>query len=238
MAAFGHLAQSAVAQPASRTEAPARGLVRAIRTAALSSDLITPVAALPLREGDRFSRGDLLIEFDCRRQRHELDALGALVQEAKVNVDSNGHLLARGAANRNDVATANARHEKALADWSALSVRLTMCKVVAPFDGVITELAINAHETPSPGKPFMAIVSDRQLELEIIIPSRLLSLAGRGDVMQFAIDESGARHEVVIRRTGGAIDPVSQTVKIYAEFKGDAKDILPGMSGTALPIGR
>ncbi len=220
-------------QTPGRGDGPARGVVRAVHQAALSSDLAMPVTALKLREGDRFRRSDVLIEFDCRRQQYELAALEALVQEAKVTVDSNEHLASRGAANRNDVATARARFDKAKADWSALSVRLSMCTVHAPFDGVVTELGINAHETPSPSRPYMSIVSDRLLEVEIILPSRLAVNARAGDALVFSVDENGSRHDVTVRRTGGAVDPVSQTVKIFAVFTGDTAHVLPGMSGTA-----
>ncbi len=217
----------------------ARGVVRAIHQAALTTELMAPVHRLTLREGDRFVSGQTLLEFDCRRQRHELASLAAQVQEAKISVVSNQHLLKGGASNFNDVEVARARHDKAQAEFSSMQVRLQACTVVAPFDGVVTEISVNAHELPQAGRPFMTIASDRLLEIEIIIPSRQLSLARIGDAIVFNIDETGGAHNAVVRRTGGNVDAVSQTVKIFAVFVEGSADVLPGMSGSvAFPTSR
>lgn len=211
----------------------ARGIVKAVHQAAMSTELLTPIASIPLREGSRFAKGDLLIEMDCRRQRHELAALAAVVAEMKVTVDSNEHLASRGAANRNDVVIARARHDKSKAEWAAMSARLSGCRITAAFDGVVTEIAVNAFEVPQPNRPIITVVSDRALEIEIIVASRLLGALGPGSTLTFRIDESGASHEARVLRSAGAVDPVSQTSKIYAAFIAPVSDVLPGMSGTA-----
>lgn len=210
-----------------------RGVVKAVHTAALSTEIVTPIANLGFREGERFPAGSILVELDCRRQAHELESLAATVREAKVATQSNDYLSKRGAANINDVTTAQARLDKATAEYEALAVRIANCKLMAPFDGVVTELAINRFEVPTPNKAFMTITSDRQLEIEIVAPSRLIAQLQAGRRLSFSVDETGREIAIVINRTGGAVDPVSQTMKFYAAFAGDAKDVLPGMSGAA-----
>ena len=210
-----------------------RGIVKAVHQAALSTELTAPIAVIGFREGERFGEGVVLIEFDCRRQRSELDALAATVREAKVAVDTNEHLVRNGAANRNDVEISHARHEKATAEWQAMARRLDGCRVAAPWSGVVTELAINAHETPQPGKPLIAIASDRELEIELIVPSRLLGELRPDSALEFAVDETRKTYLARVVRTGGAVDPMSQTGKLFARFETQPPDVLPGMSGSA-----
>lgn len=212
---------------------PYRGLVKAVHQAAFTSDLATPVASIGFREGERFRQGELLVELDCTRHRHDLAALAAQAREMSVAVESNEHLVKSGAANRNDVGTARARLEKASAEMAAMEARMRQCRIVAPFDGVVTELTIHPHETPAVNQPFMTVVSHTALEIEIIVPSRLLLSLSPSRVLRFAIDETGRTYEARIRRTGGAVDPVSQTVKIYAQLTDGDTTVLPGMSGTA-----
>ena len=213
---------------------PWRGVVRAVHQAALSTELVTLVASVGVREGQRFKAGDPLIEFDCRRQLHELAALAATVREAQVTHDSHQHLLRNGATNRNDVVISQSRLDKAQADHAALRSRLTGCRMTAPFDGVVIELGINAHELAPPNKPLMTIVSDRQLEIEVIIPSRELPRLLVGVGFEFTIDETQRAYAAKVQRAGGSVDPVSQTSKVYAVFTAISDDIVPGMSGTAL----
>ena len=210
-----------------------RGVVRAVHQAALSTELVTPVAAIGAREGQRFKQGDRLLEFDCRRQGHELSALAATVREAQVMHDSNGHLLRNGASNRNDVAVALARYEKAQAEYAALNQRLTGCLITAPFDGVVVELAVNAHELPPANRPLMTIASDRQLEIEVIVPSRELVRLALGVSFEFTVDETQRVYVAHILRAGGTVDPMSQTAKVFAAFSGPFDGVSPGMSGTA-----
>ena len=213
---------------------PWRGVVRAVHQAALSTELATLVESVGAREGQRFKAGDLLIEFDCRRQHHELSALAATVREAQVTQQSHLHLLRNGATNRNDLVISQSRLEKVQSDHAALQRRLTGCRIAAPFDGVVIELGVNAHELPPPNKPLMTIVSDRQLEIEVIVPSRELPRLRVGVGFEFTIDETQRAYAAKVQRAGGAVDPVSQTAKVYAVFTAAFDDIVPGMSGTAL----
>lgn len=212
-----------------------RGVVRALHQPTLSSELAAMVARVLVREGQRFAKGDTLLEFDCQRQSHELAALAAGVREARTVVATNEYLLTKGAANRNDVEIAQARLEKASAEWAALNQRLTGCRIIAPFDGSVVELSITQHELPQPNRPLMTLTSIDQLELEIIVPSRRLSALRPGTFLSFSIDETGAIYRARVLRSGGAVDAVSQTLKIYAEFTEPTGEILPGMSGTASP---
>ena len=213
-----------------------RGIVKAFQQPTLTSELATPIAAIGAREGERFSKGSVLIAFDCRRQQHDAAALAASVRETLVTVETNGYLLKRGAANANDVEIAKARHDKAVAELASLTQRLTGCSILAPFDGVVVEVMSAAFKTPPTNKPLMTITSIDQLEIEIIVPSRRLAGLPPGKEILFAVDETVQQHRARILRRGGTVDTVSQTAKIYAVFTQPPDDILPGMSGTATPF--
>lgn len=212
---------------------PYRGIVKPVHQAAFSSDLVTPVAAIHFREGERFKQGELLVELDCARHRHDLEALASQVREMRVAVVANEHLVKSGAANRNDVGTARARLDRAIAEQASMEQRLRQCRIVAPFEGVVTELTIHPHETPAVNQPFITIASHTALEIEIIVPSRMVMDLTPSSALRFSIDETRRVYEARIRRTGGAVDPVSQTIKIYAAFVAGDDAVLPGMSGTA-----
>lgn len=227
------LAAQLAASPLHAADTPARGVVKALHQATLSTDLVTPVMSIGFREGQRFVAGDVLLELDCRRLAHEADALAAAVREAKVAVDANVHLAKSGASNRNEVDASSARYDKATAEWNAARQRLAGCRIEAPFAGIVTELQINAHETPTPNRPLLTIVSDRDLEIELLAPSRLAGSLEPGTRFTFAVDESGRSYTARLVRTGGAVDPMSQTFKLYGTFDDTAVGVLPGMSGTA-----
>lgn len=233
MSCLSAMAQVPVVAQSPLNAQPLRGVVRAVHQAALSTELATPVALIGAREGQRFKAGERLIEFDCRRQRHELAALAAGVREAQVTHDSNAYLQRSGASNRNDVAVAAARLEKSQAEFAALKQRLAGCLIAAPFDGVVVELGVNAHELPPTNKPVIVIASDQDLEIEVIVPSRDLVQLAIGAQFDFVIDETQRSYVAHVLRAGGTVDPMSQTTKVFGVFRGAFDGVSPGMSGTA-----
>ena len=49
----------------SATNLPIRGVVRAVNTAAISTDLAVPIKKLNFRKGQGFKKDDVLVAFDC-----------------------------------------------------------------------------------------------------------------------------------------------------------------------------
>ena len=185
------------------------------------------------REGEAFKAGELLMAFDCRRPRAEAASAEAVHREMRLTLDSNVHLEKHQAIGRHDVEISKSRVAKAAAEAEALKARLDQCEVFAPFDGRVAVLGVQVHEVPAPGKPFLSIVGDRRLEVELIVPSSWLTWLKVGAEFAFAIDETGRSHPMTVARLGATVDPVSQMIKVIAVMDAGAGDILPGMSGTA-----
>ena len=217
------------------TSGPVRGVVRAVHQATISTDSPLLAVELAFREGDRFRRGASLAVFDCRRQKSELDATLATQREAALTLDSNVQLDRHKAIGRNDVEIARARLDKARADVAVLERRLDDCQLVAPFDGRVVELNVRVHERTVPQRPYITLLDDSRLEIELIAPASMLADLQPGVAFSFRIDElAGRRIEAKVGTIAAAVNPVSKTVKVIGAIQDPAPEILAGMSGTAL----
>lgn len=213
---------------------PTRGIVRAINQAALSTDVPMRITVLPFREGEGFRAGDVLVEFDCRRQRAELQAMRGSVKEAQLNVASSVSLDKFKAIGRNDVEIAAARLEKAIGELRSLEARVEDCKVVAPFAGRIAESPYRVLEFTIPQRPYLSVVEVGRNEIEMIIPSSMLESVTVGQSLIFRVDElSGAAIRASISSIGAVVDPVSKTLKMLATVLTTHQGLTAGMSGTA-----
>jgi multidrug resistance efflux pump len=139
------------------------------------------------------------------------------------------------AVGRGDLDISRARVKKAEAEANGLRARLDQCRVIAPFNGRVAELGIQAHEMPATGKPFLTIIEDQTLEIELIVSSDWLKWLKTGAKFNFNIDETGESYPAHVTRLGAAVDPISQTIKVMGQFDVDAaaSGILCGMSGNA-----
>jgi len=212
---------------------PVRGVVRALDQSALSTDLVARVLKIGFREGEAFKTGDLLVAFDCERYKAEAQSAEAVHREMRLTLDSNMHLQKFSAVGKADVEISRARVDKAEAEARSLTSRLDQCEIKAPFDGKVAELSINAFEQPQPGKPFLVIVGNSRLEIELIVPSHWLNWVKAGAEFAFKVDETKHAYRARVLRTGAAVDAVSQMIKVIAVFDEPVTDVLPGMSGAA-----
>ncbi len=216
-----------------RTQMPVRGIVRPLNQASISTDLPVRVAKIHFREAQSFRKGAILITFDCERLVAEHAALSAVHREQKLVLESNSYLDKRGAVGKVEVEVSRTRVQKAEADAKALAARLKQCTIVAPYDGRMTELRVNEHEIPASGQPFVSIIDETAFEIDLILPSSALRTLAPGASLDFTIDETGRNYQARVSRIGAAVDPVSQTVKVIAEFIKLDDRVLAGMTGTA-----
>ena len=222
-----------VQNPGDEAKIPVRGVVKAVDKAELATDLAARVTAIGFRFGERFKKGDMLVTFDCDRYRAEAQSAQAVQREMQLTLDSNQQLEKFRAVGKHDLEISRARVAKAEAEARSLNSRLKQCEILAPFDGRVAELTINTFEQPQVNKPFLAIVGEGRLEIELILPSHWLSWVKPGAPFSFGVDETKGSYEARVKRIGASVDAVSQMIKVIAEFEVPHGDVLPGMSGVA-----
>jgi membrane fusion protein (multidrug efflux system) len=123
--------------------------------------------------------------------------------------------------------------EKTRAELAIADAAASKCEIAAPFNGVTVEQKAQEFQYASPGQPLLEILDDRSLEVELIAPSRGLAWLKPGYAFQVHIEETDKTYPAEITRVGGRVDPVTQTIKIFGEIRGDAAELMAGMSGRA-----
>lgn len=210
-----------------------RGVIRAPARVALRTDLAATILDVHKRDGEAFSKDEPLISFDCARLEAERKAASARRRAAGVEYGQKAHLLKHGAAGKGEVDLASAQVALADAEIELAQSRMADCVIEAPFDGRIVETHVAGHEMPDAGSPLLTVIDDSCLEIELVVPSRWLSVLSPGQTFPFAVDETATVETARIERIGAEVDPVSQTVMIIAVFEQRPAGILAGMSGSA-----
>jgi len=108
------------------------------------------------------------------------------------------------------------------------------CAISAPFGGRVVELRAQRWQFVREGEPVVEILDDREIEVEMIVPSTMLATLRPGTQFRAAIEETRKEYPVEVSRIAARIDPVSQTVKIFGRIVGKFPELLSGMSGQAI----
>lgn len=211
---------------------PNRAVLRSGHDVTINVDLSGRIEKLPFKEAESFKTGDILVEFDCDRYLAEWRAADAERQSQQIQFENNERLASMRAIGAHDVAISRAARDKAAAIAQGNAARMKQCRIVAPFDGRISELSVRVFDTPGPNQPLMRISNNAMIDIDILMPSSALRWLKAGEKFTIVLDETGASHRGEVTRIGAAVDPASQTIKITGKFEQPRVDALPGMSGS------
>jgi len=223
-------------KPVSSTEelSTIRGVVKATAQATLASQVQGRISRLPVKEGQRFKKGALLVALDCSKYEAELASTQAEYRGKKKIYENNLRLSEHQAVGHLELEVSQAEAEKSLAAVKAAQVNVSGCTVRAPFSGRVVKTIVNEHENVFPNDQLISLLDDSQLEIELILPSKSLAWLKIGTAFEYQVDETGRQYPAVVQDIGATVDPASQTLKIKGVFSAKPEHVLAGMSGTAL----
>lgn len=211
---------------------PVRVQLSPRRSTVLSSQLAGRIAELEVREGERFAEGQKLAVFDCAVQRARLAKAQAAREGARQTLAVKRRLQTLNSVSNLEVEVAAAEAAQMEAEVAAMTATVGYCAIAAPFPGRVVELKVRRYQHVTEGQGLMEILDDSELEAEMIVPSRWLAWLKPGWPLVLALDETGREYPAEVTRLGARIDPVSQSVKVFARISGRFDELLAGMSGT------
>jgi membrane fusion protein (multidrug efflux system) len=187
-----------------------------------------------LKDGDRFAEGQILAKFDCAEREGSLTHARAVLTGKRYILENKQQLRALGTGSDVEYQVAAADAQEAAADVAIAQTLVAECTVAAPFAGRVSGISVHNYQFVAAGAPLLDILNDRDLELEMILPSRWLAWLKLGTAYTVAIDETGRTYPAMLVRMSGKVDAVSRSIKVYGKLDQPAPDLLPGMSGRAL----
>lgn len=234
---------------------PLDGTVSSLHTAALSVEIAGLVDAVLVETGDRVTAGTPLFELDDELERFSVTSLEAERREAvaarqeavrrleearSVGAGRNipeTEVQARASA----VRQTEARVARLTANLESGRARLDRHRLVAPFDGVVTERDTERGEWVAPGEALVKLVDRDALRLDYPVPQRYYSLLGEDAALDYRVDGSSMGwRSAEIATVVPVTDPTSRTFLLRGQVA-DATTLLPGMAVEGrlrLPTGR
>jgi membrane fusion protein (multidrug efflux system) len=198
----------------------------------LSSEMAGRIDRIATRVGETFQKDDVLIVFDCALQRAQVARARAVQVQADRTHTIDLRLVALKSMGQLELDIAAAEVQKAKADVAAAEAVASKCSISAPFAGVTVEQKAREFQYTTPGQALLDVLDNRNLEVELIAPSRWLSWLKPGYGFQIRVEETD-NYPAKVTRLGGRVDPVSQSIKVIGVISGEAPELTAGMSGRA-----
>jgi RND family efflux transporter MFP subunit len=210
-----------------------RALVEARNQSILSSELAAKVIKIPYRNGESFAKGAVLIEYDCDLIKTQKDKIDAELVGVKIKADSYEEMVKLNSMGELDATLARSEAKKKEAELKMAEITVSKCQVKAPYDGKVLKTIVREYEYVGEQKELMEIVGTKNLEVSIILPSKMITSVSIGQKVSFVADETGTRAEGNVVGISPSADPVSQTFRVRASLNSFGKHLLPGTIGNA-----
>ena len=197
--------------------------------------------------GTSVKKGQLLAEIDTPEVDQQLRQAEADLATAKANYQlarsTNERwqgLLATESVSRQDAderagdaAAKEAAEQSAAANVARLRELESFRRVVAPFDGVVTQrntdvgALINAGETP--GSALFRVADTHRLRIYVSVPQSYAGQVSQGASagLVFA-DRPGKRYEASVSSTARALDASSRTLQVELQIDNAKGELFPG----------
>lgn len=208
-----------------------RAQLKARQSTLISSEMGGRISQLKLRDGERFSDGQTLVEFNCNVEEAQLNKAKATLEKKNKTYEVNQRLAELKSISTLEVSVAKTEAEEAKADVNVAQAVLQRCSIHAPFSGKVVELMARPYQSVRPGDPLLEIIDDKNLEVEFMAPSDAAGRLKPGQHFRVTLDELGRTYNAQIVRMGGKVDAVSQTIKVYGRITDKSGELMPGMSG-------
>jgi multidrug efflux system membrane fusion protein len=247
-----------VSEKAIPDEVEAVGTVRARNSSVIAARIAGTVTSLRVREGERVSRGTLLLTIeaaesiagaagaragaeealrgvdDFRARKRLADATfgrySALFREQAITrQEFDGKRMERDVATQG-VARAEARLVQAREGARAAGAVAGYTRVTSPITGIVTSKASEVGITVFPGTPLITVEEEGNYRLEAAIPESLMGKVRPGDEVRVFIDGIGGMKGNVAEVVP-AIDPASRTFMIKVDLS--VKGLRSGIFGRA-----
>jgi RND family efflux transporter MFP subunit len=220
------------------------GALRARQAATLRAEVGGPVLEVLAEQGQPVKRGQLLARIDDVALQDQLIAARSAVrvasnalEVASAEEERNEQLAKAEVITRRDFERVQLARHQAQAQLSEAQSRLALVReqlgrtrIIAPFDGVVSERQVNAGDVVQPGSPLLTVVDPRSLELEASVPAEYAGKIEAGTPVDFHLP-GDAEHTFSgkIERINPAVDPSTGQVRIYVTIPNVEQSLLVGL---------
>lgn len=224
------------------------GTVNSKQHARLSARTDGLIKTVNVDAGDQVEAGETLLQMDSQLAQIDLEIAAAELERAQIQRDDAVRrfreakkLIDDGAFAKSQAGTLEAEVATSEAELKLLQARekrareqITRHQLVAPFSGTIARKATEAGEWVDTGTMVFELVETQSLWFDLQVAQEYIGAIRSVEKATLMLDSFPGRVlEAEVDVVVPVKDPVSRTFLTRLTFENDAKDVAPGMSGTA-----
>jgi len=206
------------------------GSLRANEAVSLASTVTELVTEVNFVDGQRVTKGDLLVQLDVSEELAQQAEEQARFQRASRQVERFKPLIGRGAASEAALDDAKSEMQVAEARINAIKSRIAQRQVLAPFDGLVGLRNISVGALTQPGMSITNIDDDSIMRLDFSVPEVYLGSLKKGiRVTATTSAFPGQLYEGTVDSIDSRVNPVTRAILVRARIPNGDFSLKPGL---------
>lgn len=219
-----------VQQTVLRDDAEAVGSLRSRQNVVLRPEVAGRVTHINFRDGERVTRGQLLVQLDDQLQRAQVQQSQAELSIARANHQRNQELVSQGFISQRSLDESAANLEVAEAKLALAQATAARLRIVAPFNGVAGIRSVNVGDYLKDGADIVNIEDLDAVYVDFRLPERLQGKIRTGQVAAVAVDAlPGAQFSAVVQAISPQIDADGRSLAVRGCIDNRRLQLRPGM---------
>lgn len=211
-------------------ETLAIGTFRSYESVIIRPEVTGRVAELSFREGEKVTRGQVMVRLDDSVERATLAQAEARLNLAKSNFNRAQTLVARDAGTVKALDEARAGLLSAEADITLAKARLEKMSIAAPFDGIAGLRKVSIGNYLSPGTDIVNVEQIDPLKIDFRVPELFLPSVKDGATIAVTVDAfPGRTFAGRIYAIDPLIDQAGRSIVVRARIENPDDILRPGL---------
>lgn len=196
--------------------------------AELTTQATGKVESISFKEGQRVSKGAVLLELDSREWRAQLSRLQTELEIAQKDLDRKTELAGIKGVSESELEAAQLKVSSLEATIEETIVRLSYSTIKAPFSGKVGLRKVSPGSFVSAGTSVATLVQDNPLKVEFSVPERYAGKIKTGQVVSFAINPGDDLSTATIYAAESALSQSSRALTVRASTPNPDGNLIAG----------
>jgi len=206
-----------------------QGTVEAEDDILLSAEMGGLITSIPVKEGQKVSKGQTLAILDASVLASNLYEMEAQLDQAKYMLGKQEELKKRGLGTEFDLTSAQSQVKSIEARMRSIRTQTGKSIIKAPFSGTIDKIFANNGGMAGPQSPILRLVNASTIDITADISEKHLAKLKIGTPIEVNFPNfTDTSLQLAVTYVGNYIEPTNRTFRIVSTVKGNSL-ILPNM---------
>ena len=201
------------------------GEVSSRQNIVLTAEVPAVVEKINVQEGDRVTKGQVLLVLDASGTQRSIDELKTALELATTVYQRQANLWKQKIGTEIQYLEAKNKKEALERQLQTAQVQLAKSIIRAPFAGTVEEVVVKVGETAMVGSQLIRIVGSENMYVEADVSEAYIGSFEKGDSVELQFPSSGESYNSVISSIGRVINKENRTFDIEVKLPSKALSV-------------